>query len=116
MCHKQAMANRRRPFTPEDPGNVVAYREAGRNNLKREIREAKKQFGGNLEKSFEDIRDTRRLWQGFQTVMGYKHPAKTAQCNNPLLPDYLNRFYSRLEVTNTGGAQRLTPPSTDQVL
>jgi len=49
------------------------------------IREAKKQYGRNLEKNIEDIRDTSHLWQGFQTVMGYKHPAKTAQCNNRVL-------------------------------
>lgn len=96
-------------------GDTATYREA-RNNLKRGIREAKKQYGRNLEKNFEDTGDTRHLWQGFQTVTGYKRRVKTAQCNNLSLPDDLNRFYSRFENTNTRSAQRLTPASTDQVL
>lgn len=96
-------------------GDTAAYREA-RNNLKRGIRETKKQYGRNLEKNFEDTGDTRYLWQGFQTVMGYKRRVKTAQCNNLSLPDDLNRFCSRFENTNTRSAQRLTPASTDQVL
>ncbi|KAK0139823.1 hypothetical protein N1851_023265 [Merluccius polli] len=96
-------------------GDAAAYREA-RNNLKKGIREAKRQYGRNLEKNFEDTRDIRCLWQGFQTVTGYKHTAKTAQCNNPSLPDDLNRFYSRFEDTNIRRAQRLTPASTEQVL
>ena len=96
-------------------GDAAAYREA-RNNLKKGIREAKKQYGRNLEKHFEDTRDTRRLWQGFQTVTGYKQTTKTAQCNNPSLPDDLNGFYSRFEDTNNRSVHRLTPTSTDQVL
>ena len=96
-------------------GDAAAYREA-RNTLKKGIREAKRQYGRNLEKNFEDTRDIRRLWQGFQTVTGYKYTAKTAKCNNPSLPDDLNRFYSRFEDTNIRSAQRLTPASTEQVL
>lgn len=48
--------------------------------------------------------------------MGYKHTAKAAHCNESSLPDDLNSFYPRPEVTNTRSVQRLIPPPTDQVL
>lgn len=43
-------------------GDAAAWREV-RNNLKRGIREAKRQYGRNLEKNFDETRNTRHLWQ-----------------------------------------------------
>lgn len=66
--------------------------------------------------NFDNIRDTRRTWKGFQAVTGHKPIVKTAHCSDPSLPDDLSSFYSRFEVTNTKGAQSLIPSPSDQVL
>lgn len=89
--------------------------DLARNNVKRGIREAKRLHGQKLTSHFVDDKDPRRLWQGFQSVTGYKPTVRTSH-NEPSLPDNLNAFYSWFEATNNSGAQRLPSSPSDQVL
>ncbi|XP_029314113.1 cyclic nucleotide-gated cation channel beta-3-like [Cottoperca gobio] len=52
-------------------GDVVALRSA-RANLDRAIREAKHTHGQKIQNFFNDAMNTRRMWQGIQTITGYK--------------------------------------------
>jgi len=93
-------------------GDTEAYNLA-RNDLKRAIREAKREYGRKLSSNFNDTRDTRRLWQGFRTAIGYKPTVQTTE-NDPSLPDNLNNFFSRFEITDDKLAQRQILPSINQ--
>ncbi|KAI4885681.1 hypothetical protein NFI96_002641 [Prochilodus magdalenae] len=52
-------------------GDKVALRKA-RAKLSRGIREAKRAHGQSIHSHFRDSSDTRRMWQGIQTVTNYK--------------------------------------------
>ncbi|KAM3843222.1 nuclear pore complex protein Nup107 [Diretmus argenteus] len=77
-------------------GDPAAYRQ----NLSRGIREAKRLYACKLNSHFTDTKDSRRLWQGFRTITDYKPSPPQACQNHPTLPDRLNDFYARFEVSN----------------
>lgn len=85
-----------------------------RTNLSRGIRKAKKQYAKRTAHNFRDSRDTKRLWQGIQTITVYKPPPRTCDSDISLLNE-LN-FFARFEAYNTTPAQKIPPPNDDQVL
>lgn len=94
--------------------DTEAYNLA-RSDLKRAIREAKSEYGKKLASNFNDTRDTRRLWQGFQTAIGYKPTVRTTE-NDPSLIDNLNNFFSRFEIIDEKLAQRQVLPPINQAV
>ncbi|XP_047675457.1 uncharacterized protein LOC125145680 [Tachysurus fulvidraco] len=95
-------------------GDEAGLRTA-RANLSRGIREAKRQYSRRLAHKFSDSRDTRRLWQGIQTITDYKPLPRTCDSNISLLNE-LNTFFARFEKQNSTTAQKTPPPPGDQVM
>ena len=93
-------------------GDTEAYNMA-RHNLKGGIREAKRAYGEKLSSNFTNTKETRRLWQGFQTATGYK-PTVRATDNDPSLPDNLNTFSLglRLQTTEQHKGGHSLPPTS----
>ena len=95
-------------------GDEVGLRTA-RANLSRGIREAKRQYSRKIADHFKDSRDSRNLWRGIQTITDYKPTPQT--CNNSTsLLNQLNDFFARFEADNNMPAQKIPPPTNDQVL
>uniref|UniRef100_A0A3B1K914 Reverse transcriptase domain-containing protein n=1 Tax=Astyanax mexicanus TaxID=7994 RepID=A0A3B1K914_ASTMX len=95
-------------------GDRAGLRTA-RAKLSRGIREAKRTYAKKIPAHFQDTTDTRRMWQGIQTITNYKSPSPA--CNSDAsLPDALNSFYARFEAQNYKTARKTTPPPNDQVL
>ncbi|XP_076862714.1 nuclear respiratory factor 1 isoform X2 [Brachyhypopomus gauderio] len=89
--------------------------KTARANLSRGIREAKRQYSKRISLRFSDSRDTWNLWQGIQTITGYKPPPQTCDSTISLLND-LKGFFARFETPNNAAAQRSIPPPGDQGL
>ncbi len=75
----------------------------------------KRSYGNKINNHFTNSRDTRSLWQGIQTITGYKPPPQACD-DDTSLPDALNHFYSRFEMQNDTSAQKLPTPPNDQAL
>uniref|UniRef100_A0A3B1K0V6 Reverse transcriptase domain-containing protein n=1 Tax=Astyanax mexicanus TaxID=7994 RepID=A0A3B1K0V6_ASTMX len=95
-------------------GDQAGLRTA-RANLSRGIRKAKRQYSKKISQRFSDSRDTRNLWQGIQSITGYKPHPQTCNSDTSLLND-LNGFFARFEPLNNTLAQKSIPPPGDQVL
>lgn len=78
-------------------GDKAVYSLA-RKNLSRGIREAKRLYGQKLNSHFTDNKDSRRLWQGCNTIADNKPRPPQASHLDPTLPDKLNHFYARFEI------------------
>ncbi|KAJ8390515.1 hypothetical protein AAFF_G00103120 [Aldrovandia affinis] len=77
-------------------------------------REAKRLYGLKLSSHFKDNQDSRRLWQGFNTIADNKPPPQASH-TDPTLPDRLNDFYARFEAKNSNKAQMLPPSPSEQI-
>ncbi|KAI5088080.1 gastrula zinc finger protein XlCGF28.1-like [Silurus meridionalis] len=86
-----------------------------RAKLSRAIREAKRAHVKKIHDHFQDIGDTRRMWQGIQAITNYK-TSPPACDHDASLPDALNDFYARFEVQNNVKLRKTIPSPTDQVL
>ncbi|KAK3518561.1 hypothetical protein QTP70_001593 [Hemibagrus guttatus] len=64
---------------------------------------------------FQSSGDTRRMWQGIQSITNYR-PAPPACDSDVSLPDALNSFYARFEAQHDMTARNTIPPPEDQVL
>ncbi|KAK3506468.1 hypothetical protein QTP70_001152 [Hemibagrus guttatus] len=64
---------------------------------------------------FQSSSDTRRMWQGIQTITNYR-PVPPACDSDASLLDALNSFYSRFEAQNDVTVRKTIPPQEDQVL
>lgn len=87
-----------------------------RANLSRGIREAKRQYSRRIADRFSNIRDTRNLWRGIQTITDYKPPPPQTCDNTSSLLNQPNDFFARFEADNSTPAQKIPPPPDDQVL
>ena len=67
---------------------------------RRTIRQAKCQYMIKIE-SYSTSSDTRRMWQGLQTITDYKEKPSHELPNDARLPEELNAFYSLFEARNT---------------
>ncbi len=79
------------------------------------IKNTKLTYAQKINNPFTDSRDTRSLWQAFQTITDYK-PASQFCDDDTSLSDALNLFYSRFEMQNDTPAQKLPTPLNDQAL
>jgi hypothetical protein len=62
--------------------------------LRQTIKQAKRQYRTKTESYYTDA-DTRRMWQGLQTITGYKGKPSRELPSDASLPDKLNAFYDR---------------------
>ena len=60
------------------------------------IKQAKCQYRDKVESQFNGL-DTRRMWQGLQTITDYKGKTSHVADTEVLLPDKLNTFFARIE-------------------
>ncbi|KAK3523213.1 hypothetical protein QTP86_022937 [Hemibagrus guttatus] len=88
---------------------------AARAKLSRAIREAKHTHSQRIHGHFQSSGDTRRMWQGTQSITNYR-PASPACDSDASLPDVLNCFYARFEAQNDLMVRKTIPPPEDQVL
>ncbi|KAK3520265.1 hypothetical protein QTP70_019668, partial [Hemibagrus guttatus] len=100
--------------TISQAGDKDALRTA-RAKLPQVIREAKRAHSQRIHGHFQSRGDTRRMWQGIQSITNYR-PASPACDSDASLPDALNSFYARFEAWNDVTARKTIPPPEDQVL
>ncbi|KAK3507471.1 hypothetical protein QTP70_025843, partial [Hemibagrus guttatus] len=86
---------------------------AARAKLSRAIREAKHTHSQRIHGHFQSSGDTRRMWQGTQSITNYR-PASPACDSDASLPDVLNSFYARFEAQNDVMVRKTIPPPEDQ--
>jgi hypothetical protein len=60
--------------------------------------------------------DTRRMWQGLQSISDYKGRPSRDLPNDASLPDELNAFYARFDKNNTKLCKRAPAISLDWVI
>ena len=92
-------------------GDGVELRTA-RANLNRAISVAKLR---KIEGFFQDSTDSRRMWQGIQTITGYKGATSSCEDNEDFLNE-LNNYFGRFEATNNIPARKNIPLPDKQVL
>ncbi|CAG5884454.1 unnamed protein product [Menidia menidia] len=95
-------------------GDAVALRST-RANLKHAIRDAKRAHSRKIQGLFQDSNDTRKLWQGIQSVTDYKPPPSSCQNDTGFLNE-LNNFFGRFEELNSNPARKATPHPDEQAL
>ncbi|KAK3532589.1 hypothetical protein QTP86_025355, partial [Hemibagrus guttatus] len=83
--------------------------------LSRAIRESKRTHSQRIHGHFQSSGDTRRMWQGIQSITNYR-PAPPACDSDASLPDALNSFYARFEPQNNVTVRKTILPPEDQVL
>ncbi|KAK3570813.1 hypothetical protein QTP86_027627, partial [Hemibagrus guttatus] len=79
-------------------GNKDALRTA-RAKLSQAIREAKRTHSQRIHGHFQSSGDTRRMWQGIQSITNYRQ-ASPACDSDASLPDALNNFCAQFEAQN----------------
>ncbi|KAK3529355.1 hypothetical protein QTP70_029327 [Hemibagrus guttatus] len=77
--------------------------------LSQAIREAKPTHSQRIHSHFQSSGDTRRMWQGIQSITNYR-PAPPACDSDASFPDALNSFYTRFEAQNDVTARKTIPP------
>ena len=75
-------------------GNITEYKQCNY-SLHKAIKQAKRQYRDKVESQFNGS-DTRRMWQGLQSIIDYKENQPVADTDF-LLPDKLNNFIARFE-------------------
>ncbi|KAI4900481.1 hypothetical protein NFI96_003966 [Prochilodus magdalenae] len=79
-------------------GNAEDYKRA-RYDLRRSIRQAKRQYRVKLEGCYTSA-DSRRMWQGLRHITDYQQRSREVTTSHTTLPDQLNEFYARFEALN----------------
>ncbi|KAI4881784.1 hypothetical protein NFI96_011481, partial [Prochilodus magdalenae] len=80
-------------------GNAEDYKRA-RYDLRRSIRQAKRQYRVKLEGCYTSP-DSRRMWQGLRHITDYQQRSREHYTtSHTTLPDELNEFYARFEALN----------------
>ena len=95
-------------------GDGVELRTA-RANLNRGIRVAQRAYSRKIQGFFQDSRDPRRMWQGIQSVTGYKGAPSSCEDNEDFLNE-LNNYFARFEATNNIPARKAVPLPGEQAL
>jgi hypothetical protein len=80
-------------------GNMAEYKQCSYSLIKA-IKQPKRQYRDKLESQFNGS-DTKRMWQGLQTITDYKRKTSHVADTDILLPDKLNRFFAHVG-DNTG--------------
>ena len=87
-------------------GNMTEYKHCSY-SLRKAIQQAKHQYRDKIEPQFNGS-DTRRMWQGLQSITDYKKKTSPIANHDVLLPGKLNTFFARFEDTTVP----LTRPAT----
>ena len=91
--------------------NLDAYKES----LQRTIKQAKRQYRTKIE-SYYAGSNARRMWQGLQAVTEYEGKHSRELPSDTSIPDELNYFYARFEVSNTETCMRSSVVPNDCVI
>jgi lysyl-tRNA synthetase class II len=75
--------------------NMTEYKQCSY-SLRKAIKPPKCQYRDKVESQFNDS-NTRRMWQGPQTITDYKKKTSPVADSNVFLPDKLNNFFARFE-------------------
>ena len=94
-------------------GNMVEYKQCSY-SLRKAIKQAKRQYRDKVESQSRSS-DTRRMWQGLQTITDYKGKTSHIADTVVMLPDKLNTFFTRFE-DNTVLPTRPAPKDCGLVL
>ncbi|KAI4885591.1 hypothetical protein NFI96_030073, partial [Prochilodus magdalenae] len=78
--------------------NAEDYKRA-RYDLRRSIRQAKRQYRVKLEGCYTS-EDSRRMWQGLRHITDYQQRSREVTTSHTTLPDELNEFYARFDALN----------------
>lgn len=95
-------------------GDLVALRSA-RANLNRVIRLAKRAHGQKIQSFFHGPMNTRRMWQGIQTITDYKTAPPPCEDNINFLNE-LNKYFGRFEAFNNTPARKGIPHYDEQAI
>ncbi|KAI4889071.1 hypothetical protein NFI96_016104, partial [Prochilodus magdalenae] len=95
-CDGQSMLRAR--STAFLSGNAEDHQRA-RYDLRRSIRQAKRQYRVKLEGCHTSA-DSRRMWQGLRHITDYQQGSREVTPSHTTLPDQLNEFYARFEALN----------------
>ncbi|KAI4899983.1 hypothetical protein NFI96_001451 [Prochilodus magdalenae] len=85
-------------FTAFLSGNAEDYKRT-RYDLRRSIRQAKRQYRVKLEGRYTSA-DSGRMWQGLRHITDYQQRSREVTTSNTTLPDELNECYARFEALN----------------
>ncbi|KAJ8383074.1 hypothetical protein SKAU_G00038520 [Synaphobranchus kaupii] len=69
-------------------------------NVRRTVKEAKKEYGEKMEQKFKQG-DLRSVWQGLNTMTDYKGSPSSSGGVNAALVNSLNNFYARFETNDS---------------
>lgn len=61
--------------------------------LRMGLKEAKRRYKQNIEEHFNN-KDSRCMWQGIKTILGYKDNSTASGPTDSTLPDTLNQFFA----------------------
>ena len=81
-------------------GDAAEGYKKARYDLRRSIREAKRQYRVKLE-GYYTTPDPRRMWQGLQHITDYQQWSRGVTTSQSTLPDELNEFYPCFDALNT---------------
>ena len=83
--------------------------------LRRTTKQEKRQYRAKIE-SYYTGSDARLMWQGLQTITDYKGKHSRELPSDTSLPDKLNNFYARFELSNTETCMRASAVLDDCVI
>jgi len=96
-------------------GDNMEYKQA-RYELQKSIRAAKRAYTQRLENCYRE-NNTRRMWQGIQTVTNYRKNANNRTViQDSFLPDNLNEFYARFDQNNRDIPSKIAHKSEETAL
>ncbi|KAI4889154.1 hypothetical protein NFI96_009762 [Prochilodus magdalenae] len=82
------------------PATLKTTKGPDRYDLRRSIRQAKRQYRVKLEGCYNTSADSRRMWQGLRHITDYQQRSREVTTSHTTLPDQLNEFYARFEALN----------------
>ena len=92
-------------YQQNEPWQLGGAYKASRYELCKSNMEAKRQYRLKLELMFDNS-DSRRMWQGLQTITDYKGKSSCVVPTKASLPEELNIFYARFEADNTESSRK----------
>ena len=92
-------------------GDTTEIKDA-RYNLRKVIKAAKRDYGKKIEAQLSS-NDPRRMWKGLHTITDFKETSSCTADTSVSLPDELNSFYARFEVSQTSLLERTYSEDAD---
>ena len=95
-------------------GNMTEYKQCSY-SLRKAIKQTKCQYRDKVESQFNGS-DTRRIWQGLQSITDYKKKTIPVADINVLLLDKLNNFFAHFEDNTVPLTRPVTKPVDSPLL